>query len=234
MPKVRMNVDARLAIISEGSKIVRTCMRGEVVQVEEVDLSDVKSGFYSPIRERPIPQTAEQSPKIIPAAEISETKVVIDALSSAIKLASGLLEKLQSQSAAQITEKNEEVREQPLIITPEQAKQEIPDEYFVEEGRENDLVLTTSDMQRIHTAARNVVLRNMGKDKDHNMVITSTIPTKLPVFASAGIKAEGQESIQRDQEIILPSGGQVKINVFEKDGKIDVIKTLGLITEDGL
>ena len=260
MPKVFIKRDCTLPIILDDGKVANANVpRGTFVNIQKVDWTDVKDGYYSPIKQEIVGtdgKTIQRSRPPVEKAEVpkneltNDIQVIAKTLTDAVQAANDVIQKLKVQMS-KVSEKEipESKVETPINIEPKAIpeSQAVPDEvkdsklivspgheeeYITEDEANLHNVYTDADLRSHMSNVKKIIMNNVAEDSDHFASIPGGAE-HLPVFAEARVgqrKVEGEIQIISEAKVI----GQDILDktpvslINDGDGKLDVIKTLGM------
>ena len=253
MYKVKVLIPSKICVMNGKEEIIRKCLPGEDVYMNEINIEDIKSGLYRPykhqiidkkgkemkpekqcVRQRPVFNNLNEESKEI----LNEMKSLRNEVVDCVNSLRGMIDEIKSvKNDTTVIDKKEAVSENldindhnSIIVVPGENK-EIPEELFIEDGEE--VIYGEADINNYHKKIRGIISANV-EDDEHTLAKMDTCTHHLPKFAKKNMsvtKWEVEEEIKLAKQVeqqfpLLNHNGPISL-VKDIKGRVDPFQSLG-------
>lgn len=236
--KIRVLIDGlkKSGVIENGKIIRKTLMRGEIAEVEHIDEGDMKRGYYKVfVPKIVVPAGIERSREVVRQPDNrSNAEDILATADSALDSITGLLDE---------GEVTQESNKEPSLILDSQGS--VPAEFTTSDDEEEDDIYSEQEYRKGNEQYNSVLQNTLGHYMrngalgDRAIRNTANLAAKrIPTISEAKLG-----KIKKEESSLVDSSGNPILEdkkipvslITDKDGKIDVRKTLGLkmINEPG-
>ncbi len=248
--KVKMLVSGlnKNDIVENGHIVSKKLWKNDIVEVQEIDESELKAGYYKVVTKNIVSPTPTIKRSRQPSSPIVNQQIeTLNTLINTMKQMTDVAEKtLNTVQATQTKDeqqiKNEEVVE-PKVDEPVQEDKkpvilnqhgDVSDEYKINEDEVNEEIYTIEEFKKgnqlYQSVLKNTLANNMRSGVNtkryiEDCKIGDISKKKMPAASEVNLgKITGQKI-----DIIIPKKELKPINIIkDKNGKVDKVKSLGL------